>query len=136
MGFFEFLGEYYNPGPAGSLEPRQDGPRPPKKWVILLWGLLSIAALSILLYWMIESATSMRGLLIGMVLLGLYLLAGFYLQLRVPSDNIGLWGTPVDHPFRISDDMNRFLIIVAVFLFPGKLISQGVYHLYHLFAGK
>lgn len=133
MSFFEFLGESYNPGPTGHVERRKEGPRPPKNWVVLLWGLLAAAALFIALYWIVESSVHNWKILLlrtGMFLL--YLIGSFHLRVHIPSHNIGLWGTPIDHPFRISDDYNRFLAFVEVILLPGRLVSQGLYHLYQL----
>lgn len=133
MSFFEFLGESYNPGPTGHVERRKEGPRPPKNWVVLLWGILAAAALFIALYWILDSFDgNWKALLFRTGFLLLYLIAAFHLRISIPADNIGLWGTPIDHPFRISDDYNRFLVFVEVILLPGRLVSQGLYHFYQL----
>jgi len=39
--------------------------------------------------------------------------------------NTGLFGF-IDHPFRWSDDANRFLVFVRVLLFPGRIAAAAI----------
>ena len=40
---------------------------------------------------------------------------------------------PIFHPFRISDDTNRFLLFLAIVLIPGRLLAIGVVDLFLAF---
>jgi hypothetical protein len=66
---------------------------------------------------------------------GLYreLLALAYAAAPRPDlSNIGLWGTPINHPFRFTDNINRMQAFFLVILAPGRLVSAGLVDLVFL----
>lgn len=132
MGLFEFLGESFNPGEIARVEMDQPSARPPKNIWVLVFGLVSVGLLTTAVVFMVRNATSTRSLLIGSGLLAVYLLIGFFYRVSIPSDNLGLFGTPIDHPFRISDDINRFYLLLLVLFAPGKFVSVSIYNLFLL----
>jgi len=54
-----------------------------------------------------------------------YVVVGTLLRPEPDLSNVGLLGGLIDHPFRLSDDVNRFLIFLLVFLWPGRVIGGG-----------
>jgi hypothetical protein len=45
---------------------------------------------------------------------------------------VGWLGGLLNHPFRISDDVNRWLVIFFILLLPGKLVMFAFQTLYRL----
>lgn len=66
----------------------------------------------------------------------LYLVVGYFLRPRPNLDNVGLAGGLIDHPFRWSDDGNRFLWQLQIALFPGYLLARPVAEVFYWLAGE
>ena len=123
MSLFEWLGESINPGPVGNIEAGESSLEPRKMkriWVILL------SVLCVLLFafinWCINRADSSAtrwGLRIGFIV---YLVIASQITPKPDSSNMGFLGGLIDHPFRISDDINRFLLLFYILLLQGKMI--------------
>ena len=123
MGLLEFLFEQRNPRPVGTVDvepPERSGSD------LLLRGLIAAVALAAW-SWFLWSVSSTGSTLLAGALLSLgYLVASYWLRPAPEMSNLGLWGTVIDHPFRFSDDRNRMLLFLQVFLWPGRFISATV----------
>lgn len=133
MRLFEWLGEWHKPGPVGRIRFRrnqnEDG-APPRLWIIL--ATIVGQGLFWMLTYLIFQQSSWQ-IIIG-VLLGLfiYIILSFFIEPAPRYDNLGWFGGLVNHPFRVSDNINRFLLIFDVILTPGKLISYSFIIIYQL----
>lgn len=54
------------------------------------------------------------------------------LSAKPDYSNIGWFGGLIDNPFKISDDVNRMIVLFMVILIPGRLISTTVVSWIHL----
>jgi hypothetical protein len=130
MSLFEWIGERFNPGPIGTIKRNEDQSWQPKNkvvsWILTLLGigLFGIFSWAILQWekpWL------------GFLLLAVYLLLARLLSPKPDTRNVGWFGGLVDHPFRISDDFNRWLLFFAVFLLPGKVVLYAFQTLVNTF---
>lgn len=55
-----------------------------------------------------------------------YVLVAGLVNTKPDYNNLGWVPFLVDNPFRISDNGNRFLVLVNVFLLPGKYLSKSI----------
>lgn len=51
-----------------------------------------------------------------------YVLVAGNVRMGVDTENLGLFGTWMDNPFSYEDDANRFMLRLAVVLYPGKIV--------------
>ena len=122
MGLFEWLIERHNPHPTGTvdIEPPEPLAAPPRS--VFLRGVIALAALGYVVY-AIATSSEPVGFSIAAAL---YFAAAYWLLPKPEVSNLGLWGTPIDHPFRWSDDANRMLLFLRFFLWPGRAILSGL----------
>ena len=123
MGLFEFFGERRNPGPTGGLEVR-----PPDRGgdALALRVAIAVTALGgwLVLLWHWTSSTG--GFVAGIGVSAAYLIVAYFVRPTPDYSNVGLLGGLIDHPFRYSDDINRFLIFLHALLWPGRFISAAI----------
>jgi len=128
MSLFEWLGEGYNPGPVGTVDVggRRRGNRP-RIGVLICFSLSALVlgawTYVVLSVWEIQSLDALAGILLGTII---YLFLGYTVHPKPDTSNIGWAGGLFDHPFRYSDDINRFLIFLIVVLYPGRFISESL----------
>jgi hypothetical protein len=125
MSLLEWFGERRNPGPVGSLEIREDGPEAGDP-LPRARGAVGAALLGVVLYALYDAATSIEHGLTLLAILAVYLGVASRLDPQPDSSNMGWAGGLIDHPFRWSDDANRFLLLLRVVLFPGRFITAGI----------
>ena len=65
------------------------------------------------------------GVFISLTFFAAYLVFAYFARPEPDIFNVGLMGGLVDHPFRFSDDFNRFLMACKVMLMPGRFISEA-----------
>lgn len=124
MSIFELIGEKHNPGQFGRLdvEPPDRPPPGPRA----LRAVVALAALGGWVAYLVVSSGSTQGLILGGVLTALYLAASAFLRPEPDYSNMGFMGGLVNHPFRYSDNINRFLLLLKILLTPGRLIVAGL----------
>ena len=124
MRLFEWLGQFFTPGPIGDVN---TGGQPlfgrgiKKGWAIFL--MLIGLGLSALVIYLIGNAEN-KWLALGFF--ALYLLLSYLLTPKPDASNLGWLGGLINNPFRISDDANRLLLFFYLFLLPGKLIVFAI----------
>lgn len=130
MNLFEWLGESFNPGPVGDInaarEPLFD--RSIKKGWAVFFMVIGVSILGFFI-WMVFTSES-KWLNLG--LLVFYLLICYFLTAKPDASNVGWLGGLINNPFRISDNINRFLLIFYLFLLPGKLMVFAIQSFYRL----
>lgn len=120
MSLIEIIGELLSPGPTGGVKPH---PRDnlPATWIILARAAISVAGLTALLVWL--GIPNGFGATLACLA---YVLIATVLQPTPDYSNIGWFGGLMDNPFRISDDVNRLLVLFLMLLFPGRVIGSGL----------
>lgn len=116
MSLLEWLGEPLNPGPVSVID--HDAPTRPAlpRGLLLIRGLLGLGVIALGVIGALSAAEPGRWL----GLFAAYLLISPLVQPKPDYSNVGWLGGLVDHPFRFSDDINRFLIFALVVLWPGR----------------
>lgn len=128
MSLLEWLGESIDPGEIGTVDVGNPGREPRTRGVVLAclavsllllggWGYVVIAVMEV------TSPLGITGIIAGTIL---YLVAGFFIHPQPDTSNIGWLGGLIDHPFRYSDDVNRFLLFLMIFLWPGRFVSESL----------
>lgn len=133
MGLFEFFGEKYNPGPVGGVN-FNGGHKPPQRKYILLKFLAALLAVTAIEYFFFDLFYSFGYkilLLIHAIFFG-YLFASYKVNIKPNYQNTGFVPFIIDHPFRYSDDINRFSIFMKGILWPGKFITTSFVDFYQL----
>ena len=123
MGLLEYLVERRNRGPVGSVD--VEPPEPSGSYLVLR-GLVAAASIAAWTWFLWSQVTTGTGLVLGVALSLAYLYVAYWLRPSPDVNNLGLWGTMIDHPFRFSDDVNRMLMFLYVFLWPGRFIAATV----------
>lgn len=115
MSLLEWFLERRNPGPIGSVDVEPEPPYAGRPIVTVLRAMVAIVVvggLGVLAY---RSEDPM----VALLFLALYLLIGYLMRVVPDMSNTGLLGF-IDHPFRWSDDANRFLVGLQVAFFPAR----------------
>ena len=123
MGLLEYLFERKNPGPMGSVGVE---PPEPSGSHLVLRGVIAAAGVAVWTWFLWSQATTAPGFLFAALASLAYVCIAYYVRPEPDVSNLGLWGTPIDHPFRFSDDVNRMLVFLYVFLWPGRFIAAAV----------
>ena len=119
MGLFEWLGESFNPGPTGNIQRHENASWQPKsKFTTWLFTLLGLGIFGFLAWCILQSDAIWQWTLALLI----YLIIAWVASPRPDYRNMGWAGGLLDNPFRISDDYNRMLSLLALLLVPGKLI--------------
>ncbi len=128
MSLFEWLGESFNPGPIGSVDVGTEDRSDRSRAMVLVSFLLATAALAgwvylVLAVFEVRSTEGLIGCGLGTLV---YLILGYFVHPKPDTSNLGWPGGLMDHPFRYSDDINRFLLGLMIVLLPGRFISEAV----------
>jgi len=126
MSLLEFLGEIFVPGDIASLEYDEPAKYRPRNYLILILGIISLGILITSLVLIIIHTKLISNLILYFSLIALYLLIAYRFKMNIPMRNIGLFGTPINNPFRISDNINRIALIIEFLFVPGKIISVSI----------
>lgn len=128
MSFFEWLGESADPGPSGVTEfgARERGRQSRRR--VLTRMVISLGMLGLLGYVMFQEM-GIREFHIyrnTLVVLLVYSVIAYLVHPEPDTSNLGWLGGLWDHPFRYSDDANRFLLFLLIFLLPGRFLSESL----------
>ena len=128
MSLFEWLGESVDPGEVGGVAGggRVRGHR--SRTAVLVCFAVALSALGVAAWTLcrpLDAGAGGRALpfVIGS---SLYLLAGYFIHPKPSMNNVGWLGGMMDHPFRISDDVNRMLIGALVLLWPARFLAESL----------
>ena len=132
MGLFEWLFERRNPHPIGSLELRRPGRLTGgTQRASALFSVLALIAWTVFLF---QTNDDVSSAVTGLFATAVYLVAAYFLSPEPDYSNTGVFGF-IDHPFRISDDMNRMLALFKALLWPGRLVATGVVEMIRIARG-
>ena len=128
MSLFEWFGESYNPGEMGGIHMGGSAGSGQSRGIVLLCFVIAIALIAggaFAIFHFGGDQWQQKMLLIGSGF-AVYLLLAYFLRPEPDLDNVGWLGGLMDHPFRISDDVNRFLLFLQIALLPGRFIAQSI----------
>lgn len=118
MSWLEFLGDNRKEN-VGTLEIEEREYREEGFLASLLKFLAAMAAIVLV-------AVLARPSLGYSLLLLAYLALGYGLRIEPNTRDLGLLGGLLDHPFKYTDDLNRFLLWAKILLFPGRLVATPI----------
>lgn len=127
MSLFEWFGENYFPGESGTIEKRTRLTRNVPRYWVLINIVISLAIIIGIYYWIFQGnvGTTLQTFLIISGAIIVYCVIGFFVNPKPNYNNIGIGNTPINHPFKISDNINRSLIILNALLWPGFFIARS-----------
>ena len=128
MGLLEMIAEWRRPHPIGTVDVGRPALGERAAWMVLAHVVISVALLALGIIF-IGIPNGVAGV-IGCVV---YVVLATILHPRPDYSNVGLLGGLIDHPFRWSDDYNRFLAFLGLFLWPGRVVGSGFLDLIRLF---
>lgn len=127
MSLFELIGELINPGPIGEIDFRDTGKTDHEKFIPVRF-VISLIMLIAIEYLFLHQPSHYNNpgyiLRVNAVLL-VYLLISRQIRVRPDTKNLGWIPFLINNPFRISDNINRFLFVVNVLVMPGKYIAKN-----------
>ena len=128
MSLLEWLGEGFTPQDVGSVQFGR-GDEPPRSpavvWVRFFIAAAILAGVYYLAFASLHAVTWQAvGVVLGTTLV--YLLAAYFIRAQADTSNIGWLGGLIDHPFRYSDDLNRFLLFLQIVLWPGRFLAESL----------
>jgi hypothetical protein len=129
MSLFETIGEAFDPGPIGTLASPTDLPTDvPSRAAGLVRGTLGVALLAGWLYlscarWAHWNLNDCAIIVVATVV---YLGFGYRVRPEPNYDNVGWFSGFMDNPFRISDDINRFLVLLMPLLWPARFVATSL----------
>jgi hypothetical protein len=127
MGLLEWLGESYDPGAVGDVTVGKRRRPPRSRAAVIARGLLALVAVGWVTWFLLASKHASP--LPALAVLAVYLVAGYFLHPEPDASNVGWFGGLFDHPFRWSDDFNRFLVFGLVILWPGRFVAESLVEL-------
>jgi len=133
MSLFEWFGESFNPGEVGTVDvgsrdSDERGSATRSRIAVLVCfafaaALIGLGAYFVVSVYGVPTAGGLVWLTFGTFV---YLSLSYFVHPKPDTSNIGWMGGLMDHPFRYSDDVNRFLIFLLIVLWPGRFISESL----------
>ena len=125
MRLIEFIGELIKPGEIGTVDITK---REKEKSIdmLIVKTIISIAIVIVIYYLNFRISFHIKEFILFVAIMAVYSAAGYFILLKPDYSNVGLFRGILNNPFRISDNVNRMLVIIMVILIPGRLISTTV----------
>ena len=112
--------------PLGHWHPR----------ILLIRGVIGVALLAGATGWIASGSSSTADFAMGVLALLTYCVAGHVITPRPNYNDVGWLGGLVNNPFRLSDNLNRWLIFARVVLAPGRFMTSSIRDLVRLARGE
>ena len=132
MGIFEIIGELINPGAIGTIDVENKPDNSKQKFIIARF-VVSLILIGLVEYWLFTK--TVYGISLGYMMkangaLAIYLLIGYFIQVKPNYDNLGWIPFIINNPFRFSDNINRLLVLLMVLFIPGKYVANSIVEFY------
>jgi hypothetical protein len=123
MGLFEYLFERRNPGKVGNIHENKE----PVELISVPMLIVKVIVSSLIIYVLynifVMDNMNVTNIIKFSIVLLIYCFVSYKIIPQPDASNVGLFGGLIDHPFKFTDDINRFLIVLSVLLYPGRLIA-------------
>jgi hypothetical protein len=126
MGLLEYFFERKNPGNVGSIQREKQTIKYISLPLVLIKIIISAFFVFGLFYLTVWQNLSIINILIFIIILIFYCVISYQVIPRPDTTNMGLLGGLIDHPFKYTDDMNRFLLLLSVLMYPGRFVSTTI----------
>lgn len=138
MGIFEIIGEIINPGPTGDLDFKDKDYDIRQKFIPVRFviSLIIIGIIEYLIVFRKDYSYDFSYFLEVNAFLVVYLLIASVIRIKPDYDNLGWVPFLINNPFRFSDNINRFLVILNILFMPGKYISKSIVGFYKYCKGN
>lgn len=133
MSIFEYLFERKNPGKVGTIEKNNQSIKKVSIPILILKLAISTLMVYGLFYITVLNNLTWINTIIFTAILFIYCLISYKVIPQPDTSNVGLLGGLIDHAFRYSDDINRFLILLSILLYPGRFIATTLIQFIMLF---
>ncbi|MBD8489692.1 hypothetical protein IFO69_13125 [Echinicola sp. CAU 1574] len=132
MSLIEWIGESISPKKVGNIANEAPAYSRKSKVFIILNFIISGLILASYYYLLFrnEPSISIKEIGFSSIIILCYLLMSYYFKPKPDYDNVGIFGGIIDHPFRISDDFNRILIVLKILLIPGRYVASSIRDFY------
>ena len=128
MSLFEWFCERKNLGAIGTLEVGQRG-LPSRSNGMIAFRFVIAFTFIVSFYFLLYSSAwpiTVETFIIPSILLVCYCLFGFFIRPKPDISNMGWVGGLINNPFRITDNLNRKLMVFKIFLMPGAFIAESL----------
>ena len=132
MGIFEIIGELISPGQVGKMD-FKDRKYEIRQKLIPVRFIISLIIIGVIEYFFVfqkEYFNDFSQLLRVNAFLIIYLLVASFIRIKPDYDNLGWVPFLINNPFRFSDNINRFLVVLEILFMPGKYISKSIVGFY------
>ena len=132
MSIFELFGEIFNPGPMGGFDFKDNRRTQRNKFITIRFviALILLAGIEYLFLNDRQNYTDISYILKVNLFLLIYLFISSIIRVKPNTENLGWVPFIIDNPFRFSDDINRFLVVIRILFMPGKYISRSIVDFY------
>ena len=137
MNLFEWLGEAFSPGSLGTVEFGQEPIAPDPLYLVLLKFVVSATLILLidgLVFYHLVAPTP-RTIAIAVGIHVIYLMLSYFVRPVPDESNLGLFGSVLNDPFSVSDNVNRSLLLWQVLLLPGRFVSEAIVNIIALVFG-
>lgn len=121
---FEFIGECFNPGGIGTVEKCKVNREHIKLSTLIFKTMICIGIIVLCFMYFVKTLLPIQNTLLFLLGMTIYCVIAFLFVPKPDYSNVGWLGGLIDHPFRISDDINRVMLFFLIALYPGRLISR------------
>lgn len=136
MGLLEYLLERKNPGNVGTIESNSDPVDRISIPLLVVKSIIVLLLLGGLFYITAGDSLGVGNIIVYGIVMLLYCSISYHVIPKPDTSNIGLLGGLMDHPFKYTDDLNRFLIFLTILLYPGRFIATTFLQVIQLFQRK
>jgi predicted membrane channel-forming protein YqfA (hemolysin III family) len=133
MGLLEYLLERKNPGNVGSIESNSEPINRVSIPLLVVKSIIALLLLGGLFYITAGDRIGVGNVIVYGIIMLLYCSISYHVIPKPDTSNVGLFGGLVDHPFKFTDDLNRFLIFLSILLYPGRFIATTFLQVIQLF---
>jgi hypothetical protein len=115
----------FEPGPVGTVEGGARKRETRSRTEIVVRFVLAAVLLALWLNFLLGNLRPGSSILVRLSVTAIYLLIAYAVHPVADTSNLGWFGGLMNNPFRFSDNINRLLVFLMIFLWPGRLVSES-----------
>jgi len=128
VSLIEWIGESYSPGSMGSVSLVERNRNDRSRGAVLLCALVAILVLGAAYYALFTQGVepTSKSIAVAALITVAYLAGAYFIHPEPDTSNLGWLGGLMNNPFSYSDDHNRFLLFLQIFLWPGRFLAESL----------
>jgi len=119
------LGDLFKPGPVGTVEAGTRNREVPSREEVWVYFIISTILLGLWCYYVVWTEQIGASILLRAALTVIYLAVAYFVHPVPDESNLGWFGGLINNPFRVTDDVNRFLQGLMILLWPGRFVAES-----------